>query len=43
MHENGIKISALSFAVACALAFVADAAGKRDLLLVAERASRGLR
>jgi hypothetical protein len=26
MHENGIKISALSFAIACALAFVEDAA-----------------
>jgi Protein of unknown function (DUF3124) len=26
MHENGIKISALSFAIACALAFVAEAA-----------------
>jgi hypothetical protein len=26
MHENGIKTSALSFAIACALAFVADAA-----------------
>jgi hypothetical protein len=27
MHENGIKISALFFAIACALAFVAEAAG----------------